>query len=179
MGTTSSRTRNRRVDFGAGDEGLFLGGFMRALIVLAVFAVLACKPEEAPHPQSPPSGLNLGDLPPPASGHLRGRIELAPDLQGKVAAGDTVYIIARNAATGGVIAVARLSAPATFPMPFELTGAHVMMPGGSLSGQVRLAARVDKDGNATSKTPGDLVAELPQLVAVPNDSVVLVLNQVL
>src|SRR5689334_16758997 len=100
---------------------------MRALAFFVV--ILGCDTATPP----PAHGLDVSSLPPPPSGHIRGRLELAPGLSAKVAAGDTVYLIARNAATGGVIAVQKLAAPKAFPLPFELTGANVMMAGGSLS----------------------------------------------
>jgi len=118
-------------------------------------------------------------IPPLPNGEIEGQLELAPGLEDKVKAGDPIFLIARNAATGSTIAVARLEAPATFPLAFRLTGKNVMMAGRSLAGKVRVLARVDKDGAALSKNPGDVVGEVKGLVQVPAKNVVLQLDTVL
>ncbi len=147
-----------------------------SLILLLSASAAGCAEEPAAAPAT--HSLGVRDLPPPPSGNIRGQLVVAPALQDKVQPGDTIYLMARNAATGGVIAVSRLSAQA-FPMSFELNGSHVMRQGGSLSGKVKLQARVDKDGDAMSKNPGDVVGEVQELVAVPAEGVTLTLDGVL
>lgn len=152
-----------------------------ACVAMMFVAGVGCQKETtaAPAPISAAPSQNVHNLPIPESGELAGELVLAPELAGKVQAGDTIFIMARNGATGGIIAVAKLAAADKFPMPFKLTGANVMMPGASLMGQVRLMARVDKDGDAMSKNPGDIVGEMPELVTIPASAVRLVLDKML
>ena len=178
--------------------------FVSALVVVAV-ATACQKKQDTPAPPAPaqtgmaeqPSGLPEGhppvrslpeghppttvpsELPPMPSGEIAGRIEASAKVAAKIKAGDSIFLMARNGATNGIIAVAKLAAPEKFPLEFKLTGANVMLPGGSLAGKVKLMARVDKDGDAISKNPGDVVGEVKELVQVPADKVVLTLDQVL
>ena len=142
-----------------------------------------------PPPQGAAPGTNNG-LPaghPPITadgagatgGTIEGRLELGPAATEHVKMGDTVFIIARNGTTNAMVAVAKLQAPDKFPLAFKLTPQNVMMPGGALSGPIKLSARVDKDGDAITKKPGDVVGEVAQAVEVPAQNVVLTLNQVL
>ena len=155
-----------------------------ALVIMLSLAA-ACRQNEpsvsSPPPAPPGSspGLDLGNLPPPAAGEVKGRIEVAPAVADKIEPGDAIYVIARNAATGTAVAVVRLAAPEKFPLPFTLSGSHTMQPGSGLFGKVRLQARVDKDGDAMSKNPGDVVGEVGDLVEVPASGVVLELDTVL
>jgi hypothetical protein len=173
---------------------------MKRVALLACMVVMAgaCKKnEEAPAATQPTPAAQEGGMPaghppiggapgaamavPPAgpSGEIKGVLDVAPTMAGKIKAGDTIFLMARNGATNGMVAVARLTAPEKFPLPFTLTGSNVMLPGGSLSGELRLTARVDKDGDAMSKNPGDVTGEVPELVKVPADNVRLVFSQVL
>jgi cytochrome c-type biogenesis protein CcmH len=145
-------------------------------LVLLVSLSTACNHDEPP-PAAP--GLDVSDLPPPPSGTIKGQLELSPALKDKVKPGETIYLIARNAATGGIVAVQKIAAPKTFPMYFELTGQNVMMPGGSLSGKLKLTVRADQDGDAGSKSPGDVVGEVKDLVTVPAENVTITLDTVL
>ncbi len=51
-----------------------------------------------------------------------------------------------------------VSGAAMFPFEFEVTDQDVMMGGSGLGGAVRVEARIDQDGDAMSKQPGDVVA---------------------
>ena len=126
-----------------------------------------------------PSSDIASKLPPLPNGEIEGQIDVSAELASKAKEGDPIFLIARNAATGGTIAVARLIVPKKFPIPFKLTGANVMIPGRSLAGKVRVLARLDKDGEAMTKKPGDLVGEVEHLVEVPAKGVVLTLDTLL
>ena len=65
----------------------------------------------------------------------------------------------------------RLDGPNDFPLRYTLTGRHVMTPGTVLSGSVRVSARVDQDGDALSKQPGDLTGAHPKAVRVSGDPI--------
>ena len=137
---------------------------------------LGNKPMPPGHPTSRSAVNNLPALP---SGEITGQLELAEELKGNVKPGDPIFLIARSAATGSTLAVARLQVPEKFPLPFRLTGKNVMMAGRSLAGKVKVLARVDKDGEALSKNPGDVIGEVEGVVEVPAKDLILKLNKVL
>ena len=76
-------------------------------------------------------------------------------LQSSAPARGMIFVIARAAgvSSGPPIAVKRIDATA-FPATLELTSADSMM-GQPLPATMRIEARLDSDGNATTKTPGD------------------------
>lgn len=86
---------------------------------------------------------------------IAGVLKLGDKVKDKVKAGATVYLVARSAAGGPPLAVKRLSA-ASWPLPFELTSADVMMTGTAFQGKVVISARVDQDGDAMTKEVGDV-----------------------
>lgn len=124
----------------------------------------------------PPIGAAAGDAA-NAGPSVSGVIDVDPALAKQVKAGDVIFVIARTAA-GQMAAVQKLAAPDKFPLPFTLTG-NGPMAMGPLSGSIKISARVDKDGDAMSKNPGDVIGEVPDLVSVPSQNVKLVLNKTL
>ena len=152
------------------------------LLLLSLTSLLGCHRKEAVTDHEPGRApLEVSALPAPPAGDISGHLVLAPAVAPSVHAGDTIFVIARNAGTGRPVAVARLVAPeaAQFPLAFHLGGAEAAMHGGSLFGKVRLVARVDKDGDAATTQPGDIVGELADLVSVPASDVTLVLDKTL
>ena len=97
---------------------------------------------------------------PPAStaaGSVSGVVSLAPELAGRAAPGDTVFIFAR-AADGPRAPLAVLRAKAgELPLKFALDDSQAMSPELRLSkfAKIRIEARVSKSGNAAPQ-PGDL-----------------------
>ena len=110
------------------------------------------------------------------AGTLQGFLTLAPAVASKVSAGDTIFVMARHSETGKMMAVTRLIAakPEDWPMAFSLEDER-MTPGMRIS----LSARVDKDGDASSKNAGDLVGEMESLVSVPASKLTLTVGRVL
>jgi hypothetical protein len=86
---------------------------------------------------------------------IRGTLSLAPELEGELPSGAVLFLIARTGAGGPPLAVKRIEAP-RFPLDFEIGPADRMIQSVPFAGPVRLSARLDSDGNATSRTPGDL-----------------------
>ena len=129
--------------------------------------------------EKPNPHLAMNKLPPLPSGEIVGQLELSEDLKDSVQPGDPIFLIARSAATGSTLAVARLEVPKQFPLAFRLSGENVMMAGRSLAGKVKVLARIDKDGEALSKKPGDITGEVEGIIEVPAKGVVLVLNKML
>ncbi|MCU0970846.1 MAG: c-type cytochrome biogenesis protein CcmI [Gammaproteobacteria bacterium] len=115
-------------------------------------------------PQAPAttaSAAPQAQAPAPAAPQLVVNVSLAPALQGRVAADDTVFVFAR--ATSGPampVAAVRLTA-AQLPASVTLDDSHAVMPMARLSQfpEVRVEARVSKTGNAIAQ-PGDIKGEI-------------------
>ena len=107
--------------------------------------------------QAPAGGLPADHppiAPPPAAADARGvRVTLELGAPAGPRSG-VIFVIARAAgvAAGPPIAVKRL--PATLPVTFDLTSADSMM-GQPLPENLRIEARLDSDGDAATRTPGD------------------------
>ncbi len=129
--------------------------------------------------------VNKLGLPPPdphrtmdPNHHLRGVIRAPADA--KVATGTAVFIVAKRtdasgAPSGPPVAVKRLTWGAG-DLPFELSEANAMIGGTQLDGKVVLTAHYDHDGDALTKTSGDLIGQAT--VTVPDDHVELALTTV-
>jgi hypothetical protein len=86
---------------------------------------------------------------------LTGRILLAPELAGRVPRGAVLFLIARSGGSGRPIAVKLIPAP-EFPLEFEIGPDDRMSRETSFEGLLQLSARVDADGDAATRTAGDL-----------------------
>lgn len=71
--------------------------------------------------------------------------------------GGVLFIIARRAGRTGAppVAVKRIVNP-QFPLSYALTNADSMIPGRPLLGEVNVVARLDSDGNVSTREAGDL-----------------------
>ncbi len=144
------------------------------------------QPSAAPAmPMDHPSALHgRSEGPEPAaagtSGVLRGSLQVADSVKDKVQPGAVIFLVARSFVPGGgpgpVLAAKRLTAGA-WPMAFEMSDSDVMISGMSLRGKVVLTARVDQDGDAMTKMPGD-VEGVTAAVDVPSSNVDVVINTV-
>jgi tetratricopeptide (TPR) repeat protein len=83
------------------------------------------------------------------------RIELASGVQ--PIPGAVLFVALRSGAGGPPSAVRRIASPG-FPLDLELSQSDSMM-GGALPDAGLLSARLDSDGSATTRSPGDLAAE--------------------
>ncbi|MFT5444802.1 MAG: hypothetical protein ACI8W3_003861 [Myxococcota bacterium] len=106
---------------------------------------------------------------------ISGTIAIDEALYGAQPANAMLFIIARTQPTGPPLAVLRIPGP-SFPLAFELSQAQVMIPTLKFEGEVKLSARLDSDGNAMTKLPGDLVGEVSTQVPVGSSGVMLLLN---
>jgi len=104
----------------------------------------------APRAAAPPAAAASG-------AEIQGTLELAEGLAGAVPPQATLFLIARrDGAKGGPpLAVRRIAGP-SFPMAFTIGPQHVMIQGMPFSGPIRLTARLDGDGDAMTREPGDL-----------------------
>ena len=89
------------------------------------------------------------------SAAIEGTLELAPDLAGRVPPGAVLFVIARTAPTGPPLAVVRV-ASRSFPVRFSIGPDDRMIQSMPFAGEIRLSAYVDADGNAVTRSPGDL-----------------------
>ena len=106
---------------------------------------------------------------------ITGTIEISPELQSSAPASAILFIIARTQPVGPPLAVVRVPNP-SFPHAFEMGQAQVMIPTLRFEGSITVTARLDSDGNAMTKLPGDLVGEVATPVAPGASGLKLVLD---
>jgi hypothetical protein len=128
-----------------------------------------------------PNATTPGDIPFDPKAVVSGVLRLDDKVKGKVASGDVIFLVARGAdpsgAPGPVLAVKKLVA-SKWPLPFELDARDAMVSGTKLHGKVVVTARVDKDGDALTKNPGDITGT-SRALELPADKVVVTLDTVL
>jgi len=113
---------------------------------------------------------------------LEGVIKVDGKVKGKVAPGDVIFVVARKYEEGATgagtpLAVQKLTVD-KFPLKFSLDSRDAMLAGTTLSGKVVVTARVDKDGDAITKNPGDVTGQT-KVVEPPQKNLVLSLDTVL
>jgi hypothetical protein len=119
----------------------------------------------------------------PAPGSIRGMVVLSPGLESSVKPGSVLYVMVRRfagpgGAKGVLLAAKKLSVagPGAFPMPYEVTQRDVKA-GSPLAGVVQVSARIDGDGDAITKLPGDLEGASPSPVPVGTSGVRIVMSR--
>ena len=112
-----------------------------------------------PAPMAAAQGVATGSrgAPPVASSAkpIQGIVTVAEALSSRVPAGAVLFLIARSGASGPPLAVKRIDSP-RFPLDFTIGPDDRMITAMPFAGPIRLTARVDSDGNVTTRTPGDL-----------------------
>jgi cytochrome c-type biogenesis protein CcmH len=139
----------------------------------------------AGHPSLPPGhpamggdeAATPGDIPFDPKTVIAGSLKLDDKVKAKVQSGDVIFLVARAAAGGPPLAVKRMVAGA-WPLAFTLDSRDAMMAGTAMQGKVIVNARIDKDGDAMTKNPGD-VTGVTKPVEPPAKDVVLMLDTVL
>jgi cytochrome c-type biogenesis protein CcmH len=121
---------------------------------------------------APPVAAASSNLP------IRGTIEVAPELAGRLPANAILFLIARRGSAGPPLAVRRIASP-TFPLEFSIGPGDRMIESMPFVGPLNVTARLDSDGNATSRSPGDLQGAAGAPVNPGASGVVVVLDQVL
>ena len=112
------------------------------------------------------------------SAPLQGAVSVAPDLAARVPAGAVLFVIARTGEAGPPLAVKRIGSP-RFPVEFEIGPDDRMIQALPFTGPFRLSARLDSDGNAMTRTAGDLQTAASQTVGPGARGIALVLDEVL
>ncbi len=95
-----------------------------------------------------------------ASAQVSGKITIDPKLRGKIDPDAALFIIARSAggAGGPPLAVKKIDKP-VFPLTYSLSQENVMMQGTPFTGKISITVRLDKDGNPTTRGPGDMTGD--------------------
>lgn len=132
-----------------------------------------------------PSGAFVGATPGGAFDPktvLAGIIKADGKVKDKIAAGDVIFVVARRYEEGATgpgtpLAVQKLTVD-KFPIKFALDSRDAMLAGTTLSGKVVVTVRVDKDGDAITKNPGDVTGQ-SKPVEPPKKDVVVSLDTVL
>ncbi len=111
--------------------------------------------------------------------HIKGTIVIDPKLKDKVKAGTPVFLVAKTLDASGKpmsppLAVERLDWTDKDSLAFSLDESNAMIAGTELKGEVLVQAHYDTDGEARSKTSGDVTGEAK--VTIPADGVKVVLD---
>jgi cytochrome c-type biogenesis protein CcmH len=136
----------------------------------------AARAESAGAP-GPPGEGGRGAPPASAQAPVAGSISVADALQHQATEGAVLFVIARNAGGGPPLAVKRIPSP-SFPVEFELGPDDRMIQQLPFVGPLTLSARLDSDGNATTRTPGDLEGRLEGEVPTGSSGIRIELDQV-
>lgn len=125
-------------------------------------------------PAAQASGASVG-----TSGEtISGTISVAPALAGSVASDAMLFVIARpfGVQAGPPMAVLRIPSP-RFPVAFEIGPDNVMIPSMRFEGNIGISVRLDGDGNAMTRLPGDLSGATPAPLQPGASDVSIVLDQ--
>ena len=109
---------------------------------------------------------------------LEGTVRLSDELGATPRPGSVLFIIARTGAGGPPIAVKRVADP-RFPLAFRLGPEDRMIKARPFEGPFQLTARVDTDGDAATRTPGDLQGAVGTPIAAGTIDIDLVLDEAL
>ena len=139
------------------------------------------EPEEEGPPGLPPApGRGAPPLAAQASAAegppVRGTVTVSDELAGRVPAGAVLFLIARRGDSGPPLAVKRVAQP-RFPLEFSLGPEDRMLQTLPFAGELRITARLDADGNAMSRQPGDLEGRAPGAVSPGATGVAVVLDE--
>jgi len=142
-------------------------------------------PDAPPGGGAPPMGAGgpaaAPGAPPPAASSsepLRGTISLAPELEGHIPAGAILFLIARRGESGPPLAVRRVPSP-KLPFEFSIGPEDRMIQQMPFAGPITLSARLDADGNAMTRLPGDLQGVAPGTYEPGASGIAIVIDQTL
>ena len=130
----------------------------------------------ASQPAKQPTSAPTGQVA-PSDGSIASVIHISEDMKNAVRQGSVMFVMARQVSPDGGrgMAVAAKKVPVgstdQFPMKFRLSSADVMMQGAAFAGKMRIEARIDQDGDAISKQPGDVTGQTNGLIEVGQQDV--------
>jgi len=135
-------------------------------------------PAPGPAPGGAPGGGLDAEAVAASGPPIEGVIRLGEGLEGRVPRGASLFLMARREGGGPPVAVKRLPDP-SFPLRFALGPEDRMLRTVPFTGPLRLSARLDADGNATTRSPGDLVGRAEGSFGPGARGIELVLDEVL
>jgi len=138
-------------------------------------------PEPAEERQAPVAAMPAAAGQPPRGippQPIRGTIEVAPELADRIPAGATLFVIVRAGDAGPPTAVKKIESP-SFPFEFSVGPEDRIIQGQPFRGPLKLTARLDADGNAGTRGPGDIQGRYPDPVDPGADSLVFSLDELL
>lgn len=109
---------------------------------------------------------------------ITGTVTIAPELASRIPPGAVLFLIARNGDSGPPLAVKRIPDP-KLPLAFSIGPADRMIQTLPFAGPIKLSARIDSDGNAMTRLPGDLSGSAPETHQPGDSGVAVVIDQVL
>ncbi len=132
--------------------------------VAALIASFEAAPAPKPHAMGGPNPAPAPS-PTPSANAIAGTLKLASGVTAPP--GATLFIIARTAdiKTGPPLATRKIINP-TFPRAFTIGPEDVMIQGMVFGGEITIEARLDSDGDARTRSPGDLHGAWPDPVPV-------------
>ena len=171
---------------------------LRSVLLLVASLAAGCRAAPSPPPEPPPTvpaspgalrpmtsrdgggaasaGAGAASVvPAPHGAGVSGTVAVAPSLASRIQPSDVLYLIARSARTGGVVAVRREDG-VRFPFAFALDAADVMVQGTPFEGPFDVTARLSKTGDAVA-AKGDLEGSAAG-VALGSASVAITLDRV-
>ena len=107
---------------------------------------------------------------------VQGTVRVAPELAEGMPSGAVLFIIARRGDSGPPLAVKRVFDP-SFPLDFTLGPEDRMIQAMPFAGPFQITARLDGDGNAMSRTPGDLSGAAPAPVTPGTTGIDVLIDQ--
>ena len=147
-----------------------------ASVACALIALLlGCDAREAePAPSEPiAAATQATSAAAPSTGRsIRGVLSLAPNTPAPTTG--TLFVIARGEGAGPPLAVKRLEL-GSFPLPFEIGPADAAHAGGSFDGPIFLGARLDTDGDASTREAGQLSGVASRVLHAGDSGIELVL----
>ena len=109
---------------------------------------------------------------------IRGVVTVPDELAERVPEGGVLFLMARVGPKNSLLAVQRIADP-SFPLRFEIGPGDRMGQRVPFAGEFQLSARLDADGDAGSRNPGDLQGRAPGTLAPGASGVTLVLDELL
>jgi len=111
------------------------------------------------------------------SHRVTGTITLSPKQVEHAKLGTPLFVIVKQADAAGQpvgtpLAVDKLAWDGK-PVPYDVTEGQAMVNGTQMTGDVVVMARIDQDGDAISKQPGDIVGQVRVKVPATNANITL------
>lgn len=159
-----------------------VSGPMKLLLALPLLCLAACNDHQKAPDDVPLGRAAVGQAPKtnaaaPSQAIVTGTIKVSDALKDKIPANATLFIVARPHGAGGPPALVKRVSGVTFPYEFRLASDDVMMPNAPVPEALSVSARVDQDGDAISRSPGDLMGMVKTPVAKGSSGVELVLDE--